>query len=50
MASPNNNSGTPAGGKKYLYFPLDKKGQEQQQQQQSQGNRELPRDILDKLL
>jgi uncharacterized protein with von Willebrand factor type A (vWA) domain len=50
MASPNNNSGTPAGGKKYLYFPLDKEGQEQQQQQQSQGNRELPRDILDKLL
>ena len=51
MASPNNNSGTPAGSKKYLYFPLDKEGQEQQQQQQqSQGNRELPRDILDKLL
>ena len=55
MASPNNNnnnnSGTPAGSKKYLYFPLDKDGQEQQrQQQQSQGNRELPRDILDKLL
>lgn len=47
----NNNSGTPAGSKKYLYFPLDKEGQEQQQQQQqSQGNRELPRDILDKLL
>jgi uncharacterized protein with von Willebrand factor type A (vWA) domain len=53
MASPNNNnSGTPAGSKKYLYFPLDKEEQEQQQrlQQQSQGNRELPRDILDKLL
>lgn len=51
MASPNNNSGTSAGSKKYLYFPLDKEGQEQQQQQQqSQGNRELPRDILDKLL
>lgn len=51
MASPNNDSGTPAGSKKYLYFPLDKEGQEQQQQQQqSQGNRELPRDILDKLL
>lgn len=52
MASPNNNSGTRAGSKKYLYFPLDKEGQEQQQQQQqqSQGDRELPRDILDKLM
>lgn len=36
------------GSKKFVYFPLDKEGQEQQQQ--SQGSRELPRDVLDKLL
>ncbi|MEW6604033.1 MAG: VWA domain-containing protein [Thermoproteota archaeon] len=36
------------GSKKFLYFPLDKEGQEQQQQ--SQGSKELPRDVLDKLL
>lgn len=36
------------GSKKFLYFPLDKESQEQQQR--GQGSRELPRDILDKLL
>ncbi|AFU59114.1 MAG: VWA domain-containing protein [Nitrososphaera sp.] len=36
------------GSKKFVYFPLDKEGQEQKQQ--SQGERELPRDVLDKLL
>ncbi|HEX7033963.1 MAG TPA: VWA domain-containing protein [Nitrososphaera sp.] len=36
------------GSKKFLYFPLDKESQEQQQQ--SQGSKELPRDVLDKLL
>ncbi len=36
------------GSKKFLYFPLDKEGQEQQPK--SQGSRELPRDVLDKLL
>ena len=36
------------GSKKFVYFPMDKEGQEQQQQ--SQGSRELPRDVLDKLL
>ncbi len=37
------------GSKKFVYFPPDKEGQEQQQPQ-SQGSRELPRDVLDKLL
>ena len=36
------------GSKKFVYFPLDKEGQEQMEQ--SQGERELPRDVLDKLL
>jgi len=36
------------GSKKFLYFPLDKEGQEQMQQ--SRDERELPRDVLDKLL
>jgi uncharacterized protein with von Willebrand factor type A (vWA) domain len=36
------------GSKKFVYFPMDKEGQEQQQE--SQGSRELPRDVLDKLL
>jgi uncharacterized protein with von Willebrand factor type A (vWA) domain len=37
------------GSKKFVYFPMDKEGQEQQQAQ-SQGQHELPRDVLDKLL
>lgn len=45
MASP---SSAP-GSKKFLYFPLDKEGQEQQQQQ-NQREQELPRDVLDRLL
>jgi uncharacterized protein with von Willebrand factor type A (vWA) domain len=40
-------SSTP-GSKKFLYFPLEKEDQEQKQQ--SEGNRELPRDALDRLL
>ncbi|HEY3094467.1 MAG TPA: hypothetical protein VGJ42_01785, partial [Nitrososphaera sp.] len=36
------------GSKKFVYFPLDKEGQEKKQQ--SRGDRELPRDALDKLL
>lgn len=36
------------GSKKFVYFPMDKEGQKQQQE--SQGSRELPRDVLDKLL
>jgi uncharacterized protein with von Willebrand factor type A (vWA) domain len=36
------------GSKKFVYFPMDKEGQNQQQE--SQGSRELPRDVLDKLL
>jgi uncharacterized protein with von Willebrand factor type A (vWA) domain len=44
MASP---SSAP-GSKKFLYFPLEKEGQEQKQQ--SEGDRELPRDVLDRLL
>lgn len=36
------------GSKKFLYFPLDKESPEQQQH--SQGSKELPRDVLDKLL
>lgn len=36
------------GSKKFVYFPLDKEGQEQKQQ--SQGERDLPRDVLDRLL
>jgi uncharacterized protein with von Willebrand factor type A (vWA) domain len=36
------------GSKKFVYFPLDKEGQEQKQQ--SQEDRELQRDVLDKLL
>lgn len=35
------------GSKKFVYFPMDREGQEQQQ---SQGQRELPRDVLDRLL
>ncbi len=45
MASPN----SAPGSKKFLYFPLDKEGQEQQQQQ-NQREQELPRDVLDRLL
>jgi uncharacterized protein with von Willebrand factor type A (vWA) domain len=41
-------SNSAPGSKKFVYFPLDKEGQEQKQQ--SQGDRELPRDVLDKLL
>lgn len=44
MASP---SSAP-GSKKFLYFPPEKEGQEQKQQ--SEGDRELPRDVLDRLL
>lgn len=44
MASHNNAPGS----KKFIYFPLDKEGQEQKQQ--SHGERELPRDALNKLL
>jgi len=44
MDSPSNAPGS----KKFLYFPLDKKGQEQKHQ--SESDRELPRDVLDKLL
>jgi len=36
------------GSKKFVYLPLDKEGQEQKQQ--IQRDRELPRDVLDKLL
>lgn len=36
-----------AGSKKYVYFPLDKEGQQQQQQK---GGQEMPRDVLDLLL
>lgn len=36
------------GSKKFVYFPLDKEGQEQKQQ--SQGEHELHRAVLDKLL
>lgn len=36
------------GSKKFVYFPLDKEGQEQKQQ--SQSERELTRDVLDQLL
>jgi uncharacterized protein with von Willebrand factor type A (vWA) domain len=39
---------TALGSKKFVYFPLDKEGQEQRQD--SQGQRELPRNMLDKLL
>jgi uncharacterized protein with von Willebrand factor type A (vWA) domain len=45
MASPS----SAAGSKKFLYFPLDKEGQEQHQQQ-DQREQELPRDVLDRLL
>lgn len=41
-------SNSAPGSKKFVYFPLDKEGQEQKQQ--SQGDRELPRHALDKLL
>lgn len=44
MASHNSASGS----KKFVYFSLDK--EEQEQKQQSEGERELPRDILDTLL
>src|SRR5919201_5164930 len=37
-----------SGSKKFIYFPLDKEGQEQRQG--SQGQHELPRNVLDKLL
>jgi uncharacterized protein with von Willebrand factor type A (vWA) domain len=39
---------TALGSKKFIYFPLDKEGQEQRQD--SQDQRELPRNMLDKLL
>jgi uncharacterized protein with von Willebrand factor type A (vWA) domain len=45
MASPS----SAAGSKKFLYFPLDKEGQEQHQQQDPR-EQELPRDVLDRLL
>jgi uncharacterized protein with von Willebrand factor type A (vWA) domain len=38
----------PRGTKKFVYFPLDREGLEQRREQQSE--RELPRDILDRLL
>ena len=41
-------SNSAPGSKKYVYFPLDMEGQEQKQK--GQGDRELPRDVLDKLL
>ncbi len=37
------------GSKKFVYFPLDREGQEQKQQE-SQSNRELEQAVLDKLL
>ena len=46
MASPN----SAPGSKRYVYFPPDDAGKDQQQQQQSQGDKELPKDVLDKLL
>src|SRR3712207_2511366 len=39
---------TALGSKKFIYFPLNKEGQEQRQE--SQGQHELPRNMLDKLL
>jgi uncharacterized protein with von Willebrand factor type A (vWA) domain len=44
MDSPSNAPGS----KKFVYFPLDEEGQEQMHQ--SESDRELPRDVLDKLL
>ncbi|MGI0019704.1 MAG: VWA domain-containing protein [Nitrososphaera sp.] len=44
MASPSR-----AGSKKYVYFALDDQGQQEQQKQQ-QGSKDLPKDVLDKLL
>ena len=37
-----------SGSKKFIYFPLDKEGQEQRED--GQGQHELPRNVLDKLL
>ncbi|HEY7506782.1 MAG TPA: VWA domain-containing protein, partial [Nitrososphaera sp.] len=37
------------GSKKFLYFPLDREGQEQNPQQ-GQREQEMPRDVLDRLL
>lgn len=38
-----------SGSKKYVYFPLDKEGQQQKQEQQKGGS-ETPKDVLDRLL
>ena len=46
MPSPNRSGGS----KKYVYFALDEQGQQEQQKQQQQGNKDLPKDVLDKLL
>jgi uncharacterized protein with von Willebrand factor type A (vWA) domain len=45
MPSPSKASGS----KKYVYFPLDKEGQQQKQEQQK-GASETPKDVLDRLL
>lgn len=45
MPSPNRSGGS----KKYVYFALDEQGQQEQQKQQ-QGSKDLPKDVLDKLL
>ncbi|WP_337863422.1 VWA domain-containing protein [Nitrososphaera sp.] len=53
MASPSNSSSSKvtAGSKKYVYFALDQdQQQQQQQQQQGQQSRDMPRDVLDRLL
>ena len=57
MASPSSNSSSSsnssgssrAGSKKYVYFALDEQGQ-QERQKQEQGSRDLPKEVLDKLL
>jgi uncharacterized protein with von Willebrand factor type A (vWA) domain len=46
MPSPNRSGGS----KKYVYFALDEQGQQEQQKQQQQGSKDLPKDVLDKLL
>jgi uncharacterized protein with von Willebrand factor type A (vWA) domain len=54
MASPSSssssNSKASSGSKKYVYFALDEEGHQQQEQEQQKGGKELPKDVLDKLL
>ncbi|HZT35850.1 MAG TPA: hypothetical protein VFA15_08015, partial [Nitrososphaera sp.] len=38
------------GSKKFVYFALEDDGQSPQQQQQQEKSRDLPKDVLDKLL